>query len=72
MLQHYGLYRVQKSVFAGHLDLERRLDLVDKFELYISSDNDNIILIPLCKSCEDSIFIEGFTEIPQIRDFDFA
>lgn len=71
-MQHYGLYRVQKSVFAGYLDLERRLNLAEKFDLYISSDNDNIVLIPICKNCEESIFIEGFTEIPQIKDFDFV
>ena len=38
----------------------------------ISSDNDNIVLIPTCKSCEDSIIIEGFTELPEKKDFEFV
>lgn len=66
------MYRIQKSVFAGYLNLEKRIELVDKFELYISSDNDNIVLIPICKTCEDSIIIEGFTELPEKKDFEFV
>ena len=54
-LQHFGLHRIQKSVFIGYLDLESRLDLSENFELYLSSDKD---------SCKDSILLSGDVELP--------
>lgn len=63
-LQHFGLKRLQKSVFIGELDLNSRLDLSEDFNLYLSSPKDSIILIPLCGSCRDSIFVEGDVSIP--------
>ena len=42
-LQSYGLYRIQKSVFAGHLTNDERLDLAEESESFLSSGNDAIL-----------------------------
>lgn len=64
-LQSYGLYRIQKSVFAGYLSIDDRLDLAEESESFLSSDNDSIIIFPLCKSCKDSILYVGEVYIPE-------
>ena len=64
-LQSYGLYRIQKSVFAGYLTVNERLDLADESESFLSSDNDSIIIVPVCKSCKDSILYHGEVYIPE-------
>jgi len=64
-LQSYGLYRIQKSVFAGHLTLDERLDLADETESFLSSEKDSIIIFPICKNCKDSILYGGEVLIPQ-------
>lgn len=71
-LQHYGLYRLQKSVFIGYLELESMLDLAEEFEKFLSSDKDSIVLFPLCKSCRESISLEGNAPIPvEDRKYEF-
>ena len=37
-LQHFGLRRVQKSVFSGFLELEERLDFASAFDEFLSCD----------------------------------
>lgn len=64
-LQSYGLYRIQKSVFAGYLTIDERLDLAAESESFLSSDNDSIIIFPLCKNCKDSILYQGEVYIPE-------
>lgn len=64
-LQSYGLYRIQKSVFAGHLTLDERLDLADETESFLSSEKDSIIIFPICKNCKDSILYSGEVHIPK-------
>lgn len=64
-LQSYGLYRIQKSVFAGHLSVNERLDLADESESFLSSDNDSIIIVPVCKNCKESILYQGEVYIPE-------
>ena len=64
-LQSYGLYRIQKSVFAGHLTLDMRLDLADETDSFLSSDNDSIIIVPVCKNCKNSILSSGEVYIPE-------
>jgi CRISPR-associated protein Cas2 len=68
-LRYYGLIRVQKSVFSGFLDIDERLELINDFELYLSSDNDSIMIIPVCETCKDSIFIEGDLDLPKKESF---
>ncbi|MDR1820387.1 MAG: CRISPR-associated endonuclease Cas2 [Methanobrevibacter sp.] len=57
LLRHHGFYRIQKSVFAGDITLDERLDLIDNVEMYLSSERDSIIVVPICESCKDSIVI---------------
>ena len=64
-LQSYGLYRIQKSVFAGHLTIDERFDLKEESESFLSSDNDSIIIFPLCKNCKGSILYQGEVYIPE-------
>lgn len=45
-LQHYGLRRIQKSVFCGFLSIDERLNLASEFDFFLSSKQDSIILIP--------------------------
>lgn len=71
-LQHYGLHRIQKSVFVGFLDIKSRLNLAEEFELFLSSERDSIIMIPVCESCSESILIEGAAKLPVIEDYTFV
>lgn len=64
-LQYYGLKRIQKSVFTGYLDLNKRLNLADEIEIYLSKDTDSIIIFPICGSCKESILLVGDVNIPQ-------
>lgn len=64
-LQYYGLKRLQKSVFIGYLEPDERLNLANDVETYLSSDNDSIVIFPVCESCKKSILIQGDADIPQ-------
>ena len=64
-LQYYGLKRLQKSVFIGYLEPDERLNLANDVETYLSSDNDSIVIFPICESCKKSILIQGDADIPQ-------
>lgn len=70
-LQHYGLRRIQKSVFCGFLKIDERLNLASEFDFFLSSEQDSIILIPSCESCLDSVFIEGDLILPQKWEYAF-
>ena len=64
-LQHFGLKRIQKSVFIGYLEAKERLDLANDIETYLSKDTDSIIILPSCESCKNSNLLVGDAEIPQ-------
>ena len=64
-LQHYGLKRIQKSVFTGYLEIDERLDLAEDMEKFLSKDTDSIIIFPICENCKSSILIEGNADIPR-------
>lgn len=70
-LQHYGLYRLQKSVFTGFINLETRIKLSDELDSYISSPKDSIIIIPICQTCKESIITIGNAALPTKKDFTF-
>ena len=70
-LRHFGLRRIQKSIFAGLLSIEERLDLAEEFDFYMSSAGDSIIMVPVCESCVDSIFIEGEVNLPKSQNYVF-
>ncbi|KZX12264.1 CRISPR-associated endonuclease Cas2 [Methanobrevibacter curvatus] len=71
LLKHFGMHRIQKSLFSGDLDLSERMDLEGEFESYLSSEHDSIILFPMCENCKESIDITADTEInlPEDREF---
>ena len=64
-LQHFGLKRLQKSVFIGYLETQERLDLADDLKTYLSKDSDSIVIFPVCESCKKSILVDGDADIPQ-------
>jgi len=72
-LRHFGLYRVQKSLFAGNLDLNERMNLLDTIEVFLSSDRDSVIMLPCCENCKESISIFADFEIllPEDKEFEF-
>lgn len=71
-LRYFGLRRIQKSVFSGILTIEDRFDLVKDFDFFMSSEKDSIVLIPVCESCEESIFIEGEVTLPKPTYYKFV
>lgn len=70
-LQHFGLRRVQKSVFSGFLDLNQRLDLASEFDDFLSCEKDSIMLIPTCESCANSILTDGELKMPHEEEYAF-
>lgn len=70
-LKHYGLHRIQKSIFCGFLSIDERLNLASEFDFFMSSERDSIILIPTCESCVDSILIEGNLDLPKKSLYEF-
>lgn len=49
-LQHYGLRKIQSSLYAGYLDTNERKDLTRNIKEIIK-ENDNVLIIPICQSC---------------------
>jgi len=72
-LRSFGLYRIQKSVFAGELALSDRKDLSTEIEFFLSSDRDSIFIIPICESCKKDIEMYSEQEIflPEDKEFRF-
>jgi len=55
----FGLYRVQKSVFLGDVELNRldEIELFSKEEL--DEDNDSVYIFPMCREDYDKVRIVG-------------
>lgn len=70
-LRHFGLHRIQKSLFAGDLDLNERKNLKSDFKTFLSSNKDSIILFPICDSCKNSISINSEEKIQLPNDIEF-
>ncbi|MDR3291961.1 MAG: CRISPR-associated endonuclease Cas2 [Methanobrevibacter sp.] len=71
LLRHFGFYRIQKSVFVGNLNLNKRMELMEDIEIHLSSDRDSIMLFPICESCKDSIEICSDYEISLDHQLEF-
>ena len=73
-LRHFGLYRIQKSLFAGNLTLDERFDLNKDMDMYLSSEKDNIMVISICEACKTSFiqFSETPISLPEKKDFKFV
>jgi CRISPR-associated protein Cas2 len=71
LLRHFGFHRIQKSVFAGDLSLNERMDLIEDIEIHLSSQGDSIIIFPICEACRDSIDIFSEYEIVLPHQLEF-
>ncbi|MBQ6218757.1 MAG: CRISPR-associated endonuclease Cas2 [Methanosphaera sp.] len=63
-LRHFGLNRIQKSVFSGYLDKSSRKKLQEYTKENIQSDKDSIIHLEICHSCQKTIIIQGENRLP--------
>ena len=50
ILQHYGLRKVQSSLYVGDLDNAERELLKQNIDEIIR-DNDSVLIFPICQSC---------------------
>ena len=50
VLQHYGLRKIQSSLYVGDLDNNERNELCENIRNIIR-DKDNVLIIPICQSC---------------------
>ena len=50
ILQHYGLRKLQSSLYAGDLDNNEK-ELLKKNIDGIIRENDNLLIIPICQNC---------------------
>lgn len=50
MLQHYGLQKIQSSLYGGNLENNERKNLCENISEIIR-ENDNVLIVPLCQSC---------------------
>ena len=50
IFQHYGLRKIQSSLYAGNLNNDERKDLYENISKIIR-ENDNVLIIPICQSC---------------------
>jgi len=58
-IEKFGLYRVQKSVFAGTLD-NNRLDELKLFsEELVDAVTDRVYIFPMCKTDYENVIMLG-------------
>ena len=50
IFQHYGLRKIQSSLYAGNLNNDERKDLCNNISKIIR-EYDNVLIIPICQSC---------------------
>ena len=50
VLQHYGLRKIQSSLYAGDLNNDERKDLFENISMKIR-ESDSVLIIPICQSC---------------------
>ncbi|WP_407380296.1 CRISPR-associated endonuclease Cas2 [Methanobrevibacter sp.] len=48
--QHYGLRKIQSSLYVGSLENNERKELSENISKIIK-DYDNVLIIPLCQNC---------------------
>ncbi|WP_052418732.1 CRISPR-associated endonuclease Cas2 [Methanolacinia paynteri] len=54
-LHYMGLFRIQYSVFAGFVPRKRYDCLVSGCMEWCSTDEDRLLIIPVCKACHERI-----------------
>lgn len=50
VLQHYGLRKIQSSLYAGDLSNDERKDLSENISQF-TRENDSVLIIPICEKC---------------------
>lgn len=50
ILQHYGLRKIQSSLYAGELENDERKNLGENIRKNIK-ENDNALIMPVCRNC---------------------
>lgn len=50
ILQHYGLRKIQSSLYAGDLSNGERQDLSENISK-ITRENDSVLIVPICENC---------------------
>ena len=50
VFQHYGLRRIQSSLYAGDLSNDERKDLSENISQF-TKENDSVLIIPICENC---------------------
>lgn len=54
-----GLYRVQKSVFLGRINLTELNALVEEIEDIIDRDTDSVYVFPMCQPDFKKVILKG-------------
>ena len=52
ILEHFGLRKIQSSLYAGEMEKSEREKLAKKVSEIIK-DTDSMLIIPMCKNCYD-------------------
>jgi len=50
VLQHYGLRKIQSSLYAGNLSNDERKDFSENISQF-TRENDSVLIIPICENC---------------------
>ena len=50
VLQHYGLRKIQSSLYAGDLSNDERKDFSENISQF-TRENDSVLIIPICENC---------------------
>lgn len=50
ILQHYGLRKIQSSLYAGEMNNNERENMAKNIN-YIIRETDNVLMMPICKNC---------------------
>ena len=50
VLQHYGLRKIQSSLYEGDLSNDERKDLSENISQF-TRENDSVLIIPICENC---------------------
>lgn len=59
LVQEYGLYRVQKSVFLGNIEKNDLDEIILQSEELINKETDSVYIFPMCKKDFKSVILQG-------------
>jgi CRISPR-associated protein Cas2 len=65
VLEHFGLRKIQSSLYVGNLDNSERKELCEKISEIIRQ-TDSVLIIPICQNCYSKKISIG--RIIQFRD----